>query len=50
VAGADQGHVPSRDPGVPDEDTPDDELNAEPVEHWYLTVVERIGDLPDYDN
>ena len=34
---------------IPDEDTPDAELRAEPLEHWYLTVAERIGDLPDYD-
>lgn len=34
---------------IPDEDTPDAELPAEPLEHWYLTVAERIGDLPDYD-
>ena len=27
----------------------DEEWEAGPIEHWYLTVAERIGDLPDYD-
>jgi hypothetical protein len=33
---------------IPDAEIPDAELNLEPLEHWYLTVAERIADLPDY--
>jgi hypothetical protein len=33
---------------IPDAELPDAELNVEPLEHWYLTVAERIADLPDY--
>jgi hypothetical protein len=33
---------------IPEAEFPDAELNVGPLEHWYLTVAEKIGDLPDY--